>query len=561
MRTIYGSIAASALFFLAALPCAAQQALLWIPYDPQGAGEIITALETGRELRLTAAFDELPKGLEERIKKLEKDGRLELALRPAGDPPLPLLYYPASPEVRWQGKASTAAFTSDRYFLAARLGMAKEAAYKALKKNPEGFVSPPGGLAADYFPLAKALGFKWLATGPAASTAAAVFEADGVYAVPFVRFSTSALNAPFLVFDETAEADPARLRAALAAQLKTPGPRRLLTVSEALKLAISTRASAQEISGLVQPWSGDYTAWASSPAQAGALAAFSKTRSDLMLYLNYAQGDYKAAKPAFDEYFSAEEGDKLLTVAAGDPDSASEAEIEIRNTLANAYRIMQKPPPSWVFSSLADAAAAPEETEKIQVKKGSSGFELINVSRKPEIPAQTPQLSKDADPYKVWKLSSFKVASDSTTDTVNFSFSPLQLDNPRKLPSGFGHIRIDLYIDINHRARAGMSRLLDGRPFRMFPEDAWEYALEITPAKAVLYKATQKGPVAAGTFQPRAENGAVTLSVPRAALPGNPLLWGYAALLLAPKDETTFTLTDYIASEISNGYIYAVRVR
>ena len=71
MRTIYGSIAASALFFLAALPCAAQQALLWIPYDPQGAGEIITALETGRELRLTAAFDELPKGLEERIKKLE----------------------------------------------------------------------------------------------------------------------------------------------------------------------------------------------------------------------------------------------------------------------------------------------------------------------------------------------------------------------------------------------------------------------------------------------------------------------------------------------------------
>jgi len=559
MRNTHAFIAASAVFFLTALPCAAQQALLWIPAGQQGAGDIISELETGKDLRLTAAFDELPKGLEERIKKLQKDGRLELALRPAGDPPLPLLYYPAAPEVRWQGKASTAAFTSDRYFLAARLGMAKEAAFKALKLNPEGFVSPPGGLAADYFPLAKALGLKWLATGPIASTAAAVFEADGVCAVPFVRFSTSAANAPFVVFDETAETDPARLRSALAAELKASSPQKRLTVSEALKLAVSTRAVPEELSALASPWSGDYTAWASTPSQAGALAAFAKTRSDLMLYLNASQGDYKAAKPAFSEYFSAEDGGKLLTLASGDPDAASEAEIEIRNTLGNAYRMMQQAPPSWVFSSLADAAAAPEEAEKLRIKTSTSGFEISNVSRKPEIPAQTGLLSRTADPYKVWKLSSFKVEAD--TDTLTFSFSPLELDNPRRLPSGFAHIRIDLYIDINHRPRAGSSRLLDGRPFRMFPEDAWEYALEITPANAVLYTATQKGPAAAGTFKPRAENGAVILSVPRATMIGNPLLWGYAALMLAPKGDNTFTVTDYIASDVSNGYIYAVRVR
>lgn len=552
----------AAAFLFLSLPAglAAQQATLWIPSDAPGAPEIISILEKNKDLRLTAAFSELPRGLEERINSLVKDGRLELALRPAGDPLLPLLYSPASEGVKWAGKPSTSTLSNDPYFLGLRLGLAKEAALKNLKLAPAGFVNPPGGLSADYFPLARAMGIKWLACGPLASTAAAVFESSGTYAVPFVRYATSAVPSAglsFVVFDETLETDPTALRAGLAADLSSALPQKRLTVSEALKLAVSTQASPSEIAALAAPWSGDYTPWASAPAQAGALASFVKTRADLMLYLNSFQGSYKPAAPAFENYFSAEEGGKLLTLVPADTDPARETEIEILNSLGNAYRIMQRPPPPWLFTSLADAASAPEEAERLRTTASDTGFEITNIPRRPEIPGTTPQLPAGADPYKIWKLVSMKVEAGPAE--ITFKFAPQELDNSLKLASGFSHIRIDLYIDINHRPRAGMTRPLDGRPFRLFPDNAWEYALEINPARAVLYAVTPKGPVVAGTFQPKAEEGAVTVRVPREALKGNPLLWGYAALLLAPKDAKNFTITDYIASEISNGYIYAVR--
>jgi len=215
-------------FFLPAL-AAAQQALLWVPTDAPGMEGVIAALESDGGLKLTAAFPSIPKNLEERVRKLEKDGRLELALRPAGDPPLPLLYYPASGRVNWSGKPSTAPLHTDQYFLALRLSLARDAALKVFKKAPGGLVSPPGGVVADYFPLAKALGAKWLACGPLAagaagevlmpgSKAAAVLEAGGVYAVPFVNFSAApsyAAGPSFTIFDETSSPDPAALRAML----------------------------------------------------------------------------------------------------------------------------------------------------------------------------------------------------------------------------------------------------------------------------------------------------------------------------------------------------------
>jgi len=239
------TLAALALSLLFPALLAAQQAVLWVPADASGAEEVIAALELDNSLRLTAALSSLPKNLEERVKKLEKEGRLELALRPAGDPPLPLLYYPAAAEVKWTGKPSTATLPTEQYFLALRLSLARDAALKAFKKAPSGLVGPPGVLVADYFPLARALGIKWLATGPLSSTAAAVLESGGVYAVPFIDFSTApAAGGPaFTLFDETSSPDPAALRAMLLAELKASVPQKRVTVSEALKTAVSTGAS------------------------------------------------------------------------------------------------------------------------------------------------------------------------------------------------------------------------------------------------------------------------------------------------------------------------------
>lgn len=557
MNKTLGALALS-LLFPALL--AAQQAVLWVPADASGAEEVIAALESDGALRLTAALSSLPKNLEERVKKLETEGRLELALRPAGDPPLPLLYYPAAGEVKWAGKPSTATLPTEQYFLALRLSLARDAALKAFKKAPSGLVGPPGVLVADYFPLARALGIKWLATGPLSTgAAAAVLESGGVYAVPFTAFSTApAAGGPaFTLFDETSSPDPAALRAMLLAELKASVPQKRVTVSEALKTAVSTSATPAEIAAAASPWRGDYTPWASAPVQAGALAALAQTRSDLMLHLNSAQGNYAQASPAFDEYFSAENGGKLRDLASADAETASETEIEIRNTLGNAYRLIQKPPPPWVFSSLADAASGPAQAEKMRVSALPGGFEIKNVSRPPQPPAKTPGLPAAADPNRIWKLDGLKV--ESGPDGILFQFIPLEVDNAFKKPSGFSHVRMDLYIDVNHRPRAGMTRPLEGRPLRLFPENAWEYALEATPAGAALYKTTPKGPVCAGMLAVKAEDGRITVRVPAALLKGNPEFWSYAALLLAPKDGGGLVITDYIAEEIANGYIYAVR--
>jgi hypothetical protein len=545
------------LIFPAAL--AAQQALLWVPAGQDGTAEVLGLLEGNRDLRLTAAFyDTLPKDLYTRAALLEKEGRLETVLRPAGDPPLPLLYYPTSPSVRWEAKPSTSSFSNDQYFLGLRLSLARDAALKEHKKVPAGLVNSPGGIVSDYFPLAKATGISWIACGPLSSTAA-VMETGGVYAVPFAAYSTSTAAAPFLAFDETSSSDPVSVRAALEAALKTPEGRKFTTVSQALKLAVPAAASPAEIEAAGSPWTGDYTLWASSAPQAGALAALAKTRADLMSYLNSFQGNYKQAATAFDEYFVAEDGARLLTLGRAGPDDEHEAELAIQSALGNAYRVMRKPPPPWLFSSLADAALSADQEEKLTVTVKDGGFGIVNDPRRPEIPAQaaaTPAAGAP-DPYKVWKLSSMKL--ETGPDELVFRFYPAELDAVPASPSGFGGIRLDLYIDINHRQRAGMTMPLEGRPLRLYPQDAWEYALEITPAKASLYALTPDGPVVTGTYMPKAENGAVTLRVPRTALRGNPLLWGYAALLLAPKAGGELMITDYIAADVSGGYIYAVR--
>ncbi len=561
--------AATAILLLFPALLRAQQALLWVPAQDLPPDDVLAVLQARPDLRLTAAFPGLSKDAGDRVRALEKAGALETALRLPGDPPLPLLYAPASPAVRWANKPSTAALTDDPYFLGLRLTQARDEAAAAKRPLPAGFANPPGGLAEAYFPLARAIGLKWIACGPLASTAAAVAQADGVYAVPFaaavpvssptaVSTAAPAAAPAFVVYDETSAADPAALRALLKAALEAAPAGSLATVSEALRTAVSTAMAPAELAAQASPWTGDYTAWAAAPAQAGALAALAKTRADLMLYLNSKQGSYKAAAPAFDEYYQAEDGARLRALAPAGSEAASAAEMETLTSIANAYRLMQKAPPPWVFSGLGDAAAQADEADSLAVAVKDGGFTVTNVPRKPEVPAGA-ELPKDADPDKVWKLASFGVAP--APDAVTFTFTPGALDNSDNSPSGFSHIRLDLYIDINHRPRAGMYRPLPGRPLRLFPENAWEYALEVSPEKAVLYKITPKGPAQAGTYQPKAENGAVTVRVPRSALRGSPLLWGYAALLLAPdaKDPKAFSIADYIADDISNGYIYAVR--
>ncbi|MBU2574919.1 MAG: hypothetical protein KKH28_12660 [Elusimicrobia bacterium] len=552
------------LYTLYAVPCSlhAGLAILWIPREHSNIDDVLLKLETDTDIKLTAALSEAPPALAEKIKDLRDAGRLELAARAAGDPVLPLFYYPKEESVLWQDKPSSAAFSNDPYFLALRLSDAGDAFAKNFKRPPEGLAVSPGGTIAGYIPLAKALGFSWLASGPLVSTAAfTALKVDGVFLAPFSFYSTAAPAGAdfFTVFDETLDRTRQNeTRAQLLAALNSGLHSNYLTVSEALKTAVSTTVGVSDALKMTRPWSEDYTPWAARKIQAGTLAAFARTRADLMLHLNSKQGDYKAAKNAFTEYFSVESGPRLLKLCDEDPEAVKETEIEIQNALGNSYRMMNKTLPGWLFSSLADLTGQAGDEDLIAVVKSSAGFTVKNVSKQPVPPADTPGLAKTYDPYKIWKLNGFEAYwSDNG---VTFSFAPLELILSASEPGGFAHACFDLYIDINHRPRAGSTRPLNGRDIRIFPDDAWEYALAVDPQKAVLYAVTPKGPRKMQSFRPEIKNGAVTVSIPGALLKGNPANWGYAAFMLARKGKL-YSISDFIAEDFSNGYYYAVRPR
>ena len=552
-------------------------AILWIPGEHAPLDDVIARLEADKSLKLSAALGELPAPVAEKIKDLAAKGRIELAARPAGDPIVPLLYYSREDAVRWQNKPSSAAFSNDPFFIALRMSDARDAYARSFKRPPEGFVSAPGGTVAEYIPLAKALGFKWLAAGPSVSTAPFSFiDAEGVSIVPFSLLPAAgeplvprlsgclpdrlsgctAVSPYFLVFDESSGGPGSR--AALLAFLSAGNSSPYMTVSEALRTAVSTAMPAAAAAQFTAPWSGDYTPWAGSPMQSGALTAFARTRGDLMTHLNAKQGDYKAAKAAFTEYFSVESGPKLLKLSDPDPETAGETEIEIQNALGNAYRLMDRTPPGWLFSTLADMKEKTEDADKAAVTKSSYGFILSNASRPPSVPLSQggPAPVKGQDPYKIWKLS--RISVSWTAGDIVFAFAPLAA--PGGAADGaFARARFDLYIDMNNRPRAGAARLLNGRTGRIFPDNAWEYALEASARTSALYAATDKGPRKTGSFKTGFEDGSFTVRVPRTALPGNPGRWSYTAFMLYTADDRTFEITDFLADDFSNGYYYAVR--
>jgi len=543
------------LLLLPAAPLSAGTALLWIPREHAAVDDVLGRLEADKNLKLTAAIDEVPAPVAERMRALTEEGRLELAARPAGDPLIPLLYYAGEETVRWQNKPSSAAFSNDPFFIALRMSEARDAYAKNFKRPPEGFVSAPGGIAAGYVPLAKALGFKWLASGPLVSTAPFDFiNAEGINLVPFSTASAPG-GSEFLVFDETLDAPGADSRAALLAFLSSNTRFPYLTVSEALKTAVSTALPAAQAARSFAPWSGDYSPWTARQAQTGALTALARTRTELMTYLNSRQGDYKAAKPAFAGYFAAESGTGLLKLSDPETETAKETEMEIQNALADVYRLMEKAPPAWLFSPLADLKEKTEDADHVRVQKSSSGFILVNSGRQPTLPPSPPggTGAKGADPYKTWKLS--RVDVSWTDNDITFSFVPLSAIDAEALSDA----RFDLYIDINNRPRTGSARPLEGRAGRIFPDNAWEYALEISPRTASLYAFTTKGPNKTGDFRTVFEQASFTARIPRSALRGNPGLWSYIALMLHTRNGTTFEITDFLAEDFFNGHYYAIR--
>lgn len=538
------------------------QAALWLPDENSEINEVISALEENKNAKLTVSVFSIPANMEQRIKILENENRIEFAMRLPYDPVLPLFYYPSSDSVLWENKPSTASLTDNPYFFMLRMADAKEKFQKNFKKTPSGFSNPPGGILYDYIPIAKSLGIKWIAAGPFASAYEAVVS-SGIYIAPFSIFkSTEAVETGdkrtiFTVIDETLDKKTGiDSRKLLLSLLSDPDKAPSLTVSEALEVADSTEIPPAQLSAYFMPWSENYNFWARQKQQDAALTVLKKVRIDISGHLNSIYGDVSVAKNLFEEFYAAESGPKLLALSDTDVSAVGEAEHEIQTALVNVYRLMEKNPPSWLFTSFSEMQTWTADREEVKISSGPDYILLQNTLQPPALPEHLPKLPRSADPAKIWKLEAIKVQWNDSDIIV--SIKPSQIE-PRWNPDGISRAVIDLYIDINQRVKAGFSKPLENRDGKFFPTDAWEYAITADTRKAELFMASSLKTKKLETFGPTTGGGEILIKIPRTAMKGNPALWGYAAMIMSPAGKN-FHITDMLCSSVEKGYIYSLRI-
>ena len=250
----------------------------------------------------------------------------------------------------------------------------------------------------------------------------------------------------------------------------------------------------------------DWSAWIGLPAQNALWGALRVTRTAIEAYQNSGQASVPRLDAATEEFLTAE--NSAFFIAAGSA-TLSDVEREERArdfeaTLGNVYRLIGQNPPDDLLQSASNdalrAAHAPQTTVTEESLADGRG-DHVRIA--------------DAD-----------MALDVTasSDTLVFIVS---------LGSAPAGGSVDIYADINGLAGVGTRVALPGRGVSVRPQDAWEYALNVTSTTATLYHA-QGGDafIETGNYSATAGVQNYSVAVPRADMRGNARRWGYRALAL-----------------------------
>ncbi|MDD4003745.1 MAG: hypothetical protein PHW69_00905 [Elusimicrobiaceae bacterium] len=539
-------------FFLAAAcaagllcgPCAAQQgvALLWIPEPGSDILPVLSETGANPDFKFTVAIapENVTEQVKPRLQQLETDGRAETALRIVGDPPLPLLFSPQSAEVVWPGKTDKKLWSTRLDELASCIFKERNLFEKKFVSEPLGWVPQAGGITPEMISLTKAYSMKWLAAGPNGAGGNTVYGDDDISVVSFSRIASTAAFAEllggretdfvFAVIDETLprggdEPDPRQtLLSLIRESTATPNWQ---TVSQALAGDIY-KASLDPESSSYQPWTGDYALWAGSARQQGALRSLDEARRNYGIFIN-SGSNTRAAAALQREFDEIQSSSNLLVLGSTVPETGNAAEETFKTRLKSIYRKMNRPIPPTLSQPLSasDAASADLSAAAPQSASMKSGPGWLKIDN----PAEQLKLPETLAKMKNLSAEAFSVASlqaEWTDSTITFTV---------KSESGadFKNLFLaDLYIDQNHRARSGLTELLDGRGgLRTSPEDAWEFAFSVYGGGARFYQATPDKALFLRSYPVRQKNGSLSFEVPRTDLRGNPENWGYCLLVMA----------------------------
>lgn len=520
------------------------RALLWVPREENIDWDALVTLSSevpgfGLTVAVSpAAYAEIP---EETLAALPP--AIEFAMRPAGDPVLPLIK-----DLQASGLGFTApdlpAFSRPQDVIA-RLGLKSE--YAGIRAPGPGLVPAAGALSHELLTVFAPSGFAWVAagqpkglasTGPWRDARGTAFVSFEPLAHDLSNWKPASAGPASYVFDPTldlAQAPGTLLSLRELASSATASGVRLMNVSDYLKepeVAARLEASSATLespAASFRPWNGDYSAWTGQPLQRAAWRLLASVARQVDAQQNAAVAPPRALEAAGRELLNAEGGRFFLNLDTRQPAAVREAaDREFRVTLVNVFRILKQAPPEELQKPLVEEAAPESGIAGAAVESEEDWLAFRDPSGDNGTPTSAPAGKE------VWDLERFAVAWD--TATVTFTVTLSTVVNPLGTPRGFSYVLLDLYIDLNHRVGAGQTTLLPGRESMAEARDAWEFAVALTGWGGKLYRIGPEGQIAElQPVTPRLDEaaGTVSVDVPAAVLRGNPRKWGYLAVVMA----------------------------
>jgi len=495
-----------------------RKSLLWVPDAVSLDWDRLRALlerRSGARFTLALSPEEIPDAQKDWLASIEREGRLEIAVRIVGDPILPFA-------------------GEDRPGLAAeKLAVSRILHKKIFGKLPAGFA--PGGGAitpGNAAPLAR-LGLRWVAVGEGEVLNPWVGD-EQLVLIPFHAVTSTEAAAlppvtesPALVLDESAGTlSPGSGLPIIERLFEVGGDDAYTPVSEALS----------EIRPYVvgpeswPSWAESIRFWNVAPSQSAAWTLLRETAREIAEYQNSGTASIARLNKAEAQMDVARAAKNFVPGNLRDPG----IEKAFRDSLRAAYRAIGKSPPARLSHPVAAPETAPspdagDNAEEVEIETDSNQLIFHN----PEgsvaaLPAAVPELSPGATAQHYWTPRSFAVAWND--GTVDFTIAMDRLAQSRAAPFGFEHLLIDVYVDLNHLSGRGSTELLPQRNGFIDPDNAWEYALVISGWESGIYRSLSGHPASrVQELEPRVDlaAGTIRVSVPRRLLRGNPAAWGY----------------------------------
>lgn len=111
------------------------------------------------------------------------------------------------------------------------------------------------------------------------------------------------------------------------------------------------------------------------------------------------------------------------------------------------------------------------------------------------------------------------------------------------------NLRIDIYIDLNNRRGAGLTKLLPNINAFLDPKNAWEYAIQIKGQQVSFFRSVGYKSTLVSTHYSREQFSA---AIPASKLRGNPFGWGYQVVVSSRSQGTgQWIVNDFLSSDAS----------